>query len=45
MTVEQLLSSLNSAELTEWMAYLRLEAEQDDPDESEAWRKAFKAYG
>lgn len=46
MTVRQLLTSTDSAELTEWMAYLQLEAERDKPtDEAEAWRKAFNAYG
>ena len=45
MTVSQLLESVDSAELTEWMAYLQLEMERDQPDETEAWRKAFNAYG
>ena len=43
MTVRQLLHSLDSAELTDWMAYLQLEAEGAKPvaDEGAAWRKAF----
>lgn len=46
MTVQQLLSSLDSAELTEWMAYLDLEAAgakapASDQDEDDLWRKAF----
>lgn len=43
MTVRQLLHSLDSAELTDWMAYLQLETEGAKPavDEAAAWRKAF----
>ena len=43
MTVRQLLHSLDSAELTDWMAYLQLDAEGVKPvaDDSAAWRKAF----
>lgn len=49
MTVSQLLDSVDSAELTEWMAYLQLEHErqngkpQDEPEDI-AWRRAFKAF-
>jgi hypothetical protein len=32
---------VSSAELTEWMAYLQLEMERDQPDEKQAWQKAF----
>ena len=47
MTVQQMLRSLDSAEITEWQAYFELEREQREPDEDEttAWRKAFNAYG
>jgi hypothetical protein len=46
MTVRQLLGSLDSAELTEWMAFLKVEAETDRPaGDDEAWRRAFNAYG
>jgi hypothetical protein len=46
MTVGQLLRSIDSAELTEWMAYTALQAEKEQPvDDAEAWRKAFQAYG
>lgn len=45
MTVRQLLHSLDSAELTEWMAYFALEADGAKPaaatDEDELFRKAF----
>lgn len=46
MTVRQLLHSLDGAELTEWLAYLELEAGGTkspgvEPDEDELWRKAF----
>jgi hypothetical protein len=43
MTVHQLLASLDSSELTEWMAYLQLEAEREKPqaDDPENWKKAF----
>jgi hypothetical protein len=46
MTVRQLLASMDSAEITEWMAYLKVESERDRPaDDAEAWQKAFNAYG
>ena len=45
MTVEQLLSTVESAELTEWMAFLQIEMERDQPDPTDTWRKAFNAYG
>ena len=41
MTVRQLLESVDSAELTEWMAFLSLEMERDTPDDAEAWKRAF----
>jgi len=43
MTVRQLLHSLDSAELTDWMAYFQLEAAGVKPevDEQEVWRRAF----
>lgn len=45
MTVRQMLASLDSAELTEWIAFFELEAKKDepDPDDPETWRKAFGA--
>jgi len=48
MTVRQMLHSLDSAELTEWMAYLDLEAAgakqpASEQDEDELWRKAFSS--
>jgi hypothetical protein len=45
MTVERLLDEITSAELTEWMAFLQLEQQRDEPDVTEAWKKAFKANG
>jgi hypothetical protein len=45
MTVKQLLESLDSAELSEWLAYLQIERDRDKPDEAEVWKKAFKAHG
>jgi hypothetical protein len=44
MTVRQMLNSLDSAELTDWMAYMRLKSDKQTPlpeDDSEIWRKAF----
>lgn len=46
MTVRQLLQSLDSAEITEWIAFLELEAGRtqqpaSEVDEDELWRKAF----
>ena len=32
MTVEQLLRSMSSAELSEWMAYFTMSAEESRPD-------------
>lgn len=47
MTVQQLLRSLDSAEISEWQVFFALQAEQAEPevDETAAWRKAFNAYG
>lgn len=46
MTVRQLLASIDSAELSEWMVYLSLEREGKAPvSEEEAWKKAFNAHG
>jgi hypothetical protein len=45
MTVNELLRTTTSAELSEWMAYFQLEREQDQPSEEEALRKMFNAYG
>lgn len=47
MTVQQLLASLDSAELTEWRAYFDLENERSEPptDESEVYKKAFNVNG
>ena len=36
MTVKELLASIDSAELSEWMAYLKLEQERDKPSEEDA---------
>jgi len=50
MPVGQMLRSMDSAELTDWMAFLSL-AQTESPvkqgpaDEDEAWRQAFNAYG
>lgn len=46
MTVRQLLHNLDSAELTEWLAYFQLEADKDkpDPNDADAWRRAFNAF-
>ncbi len=47
MTVQQLLRSLDSAEISEWQAFFALASEKDQPveDEAAAWKKAFNAYG
>ena len=46
MPVGVMLRSMDSAELTGWMAFLQVEAEKDRPaDDADAWRKAFQAYG
>lgn len=47
MTVRQLLGALDSAELTEWIAYFQLEAagQKGEVDEAEVWKKAFNAHG
>jgi hypothetical protein len=44
-TLNELLTTVDSAELTEWMAYLQLEMERDEPDEQDAWKKAFNVNG
>lgn len=45
MTVRELLARMDSAELSEWMAYLSLEMERNKPDqptdETDIWKKAF----
>ena len=45
MTVNELLRTTTSAELSEWMAYFQLENEQGQPSDEEALRKMFNAYG
>jgi hypothetical protein len=46
MTVRQLLQSLDSAELTEWLAFMHVQSSEEKPkDDDEAWRRAFNAYG
>jgi len=48
MTVEQLLRSTTSAELSEWLAYFQIENAGDTPTdltEEDSWRRAFNAYG
>lgn len=45
MSVRRLLQEMDSAELSEWLAYLQLEAEREKNggvDEDEAWRQVFK---
>ncbi len=41
MTVEQLLSNIDSVEMSEWLAYFELEAERDQPSDEDALKKAF----
>jgi len=45
MTVQQLLSSIDSAELSEWVAYLQIERDRDKPDptDPDPWKKALNA--
>jgi hypothetical protein len=46
MTVRQLLASLDSAELSEWLAFMHVQSSGEKPqDDDAAWRKAFNAYG
>ena len=47
MPVGAMLRQMDSAEITEWMAYFRLEsgAPKKPEDEDEVWRRAFNAYG
>lgn len=47
MTVGELLARVDSAELTEWMAFMAIQnAPAEKPmSEEEAWKRAFNAYG
>lgn len=45
MTVRQLLRSLDSAELTEWLAYWQLEQERDAPPAADIPGSLKKAFG
>ena len=47
MTVRQLLGSLDSAELMEWLAFYQLEQKDgtQDPNDVNTWKRAFGAQG
>jgi hypothetical protein len=49
MTVRQLLTSLDSAELTEWMAFFKLERERQEvpepPAEQDVEASLMKVFG